>query len=125
MPGYDRTIDPMTGDYVDAAGGAFEETLTLASAVYHQVKGELDHWVGDPSAGSNLFKAKHLGSGRVGQRASEDAALVALKRFVTSGEATDLSATAVGLARGLVVLAVELTDVQSGQVDLTVPLGEG
>ena len=123
MPGLDRTIDPTTGDYVDAVGGAYAESLTIATAVYHQIKGELDRWPGDPNAGSGVYRIKQLGTGKAGQRAAEDATRAALQGFVDRGDASDLAVAAEGQANGRMLIAAELTDVQYGPVVVATALG--
>ena len=125
MAGYDRTIDPVTGDYRDADGGEFEQTLTIAPAVYHQMKAERGRWWGDQDAGSDLYLAKHRGTGRAGQLFAEDAVRSALQVFVDQGVADDLEVLAEGRANGRIVMRTSITDVQHGPVDVTAPIGEG
>lgn len=124
MAGYDRTLDPITGDYVDADGGEFEETLTIATAVYHQVKGEKNRWCGDPNAGSDLYLVKQKGTGPAGARFADNAIRSALQVLVDAGLAADLDVATEGRANGRIVMATSITDVQYGPLELDAPLGE-
>lgn len=124
MAGYDRKIDPVTGDYVDEEGGEYAETLTIATALYHQVRGERNRWWGDPQAGSDLHLVRHQGAGVAGKVFAENAIRTAAQPFIDSGEAADLEVAVDATANGRVVLEASITDVQFGRVELDVPLGE-
>lgn len=124
VPGYDRQLDPLTGDYVDATGGEYAETLTIAPAVYHQVKGER-RWWGDPDHGSDLYLVKQQGTGIAGQRFAENAIRAALQVLADAGLADDVEVVAEGHANGRIVMQTAITDVQHGALELMTPLGEG
>lgn len=123
MPGYDRTLDPITGDYQDNSGGEYAETLTIATAVYHQLKGER-RWWGDDKAGSDLYLAKQKGAGVAGVRFADDAIRAALQPFVDAGLASDIDVQAEGTAGGRIIMATSITDVQHGELEFAAPLGE-
>ncbi len=125
MPGYDRKIDPLTGDYVDAPGGAYAETFTIEPSVYHQMKTERNRWWGDPDAGSDLYLVKQQGTGVAGQRFAENALRAALQPFVDQGLAADIETEVEVTARGRVIAAASLTDIQQGPIEVIAPIGEG
>lgn len=56
MPGRDLKIDPETGDYVSDGAGGYETTTDASTAMYHQIRGNLGQWAGDPKAGSRLHE---------------------------------------------------------------------
>lgn len=56
MPGFDRSIDPATGDYVDDGVGGTEWTRTAAPALFHQIRTPLGSWWADGEAGSRFFE---------------------------------------------------------------------
>lgn len=126
MAGYDRTIDPLTGDYVDATGGEYQETLTIRTAIYHQLRTERLRWWGDPYAGSELYLAKHQGTGIVGARFADNAIRQALQPFVDEGLAADLQVDVTADARGRIIIDSSITDIQNGEIDIAplAPIGE-
>lgn len=126
MAGFDRTIDPLTGDYVDATGGEYVETTTLRTAIYHQMRTERGRWWGDVLAGSDLYLAKYHGTGVAGVRFAENAITEALQPFIDDGLAADLQVDAEGDARGRLVIDASITDIQSGEIDVgaLAPIGE-
>lgn len=126
MAGYDRTIDPLTGDYQDAAGGEYVESLTISTAIYHQLRTERGRWWGDPLAGSDLYLAKYEGAGIVGARFADNAIRQALQPFIDDGLAADLQVTVDSDARGRLIIDSTITDIQSGEIDVgsLAPMGE-
>lgn len=126
MAGYDRKLDPLTGDYVDATGGEYAEVLTIETALYHQLRTELRRWWGDPRAGSDLHLAKHKGASLEGARFSDNAIRQALQPFVDDGLAADLQITVEADERGRLIIDASITDIQHGLIDLAplAPIGE-
>lgn len=124
MPGYDRKIDPLTGDYVDAPGGAYAETLTIQPQLYHQLRTPRGQWWGDPDAGSDLYLIKQLDKGTL--VFAKDATSSALRPFVEAGQARDLRVEATGSELGRLSLEVAITDTTTGEpLDDIVSIGEG
>ncbi len=126
MAGYDRLIDPTTGDYVDADGGEYEETKTIATAVYHQLKTERGRWWGDADAGSDLYLIRQKGLTRSTVVFAEDAIRTALQPFVDNGQATDVQVAASADAFGKLAIEASITDLQGGRIDVSdiAPVGE-
>lgn len=125
MPGLDRQLDPMTGDYVDAGRGEYSETPTIQPAVYHQFMTERGAWCLDADAGSDL----HLVLRRVLNRDTIvfaiDVAKTTLQPFVDAGLARDVRVNAEGSDRGLLTMEVALTDTATGQeIAMVAPVGE-
>lgn len=115
MPGLDRMLDPVTGDYIDAPGGEYEETLTAAPALYHQMKTPLGRWWGDLDAGSLLHLLRQRGADEPTVRFAEDAALQALDRLVVDGLIESPAAAASADRRGRMHLSTSCVDIQTGQ----------
>lgn len=128
MPGRDRRIDALTGDYIKAAGGEYETTTTIEPAVYHQLKTERGRWCGDLSAGSDLYLVRTRGLNRGAVVFAQNAVRLALQPFVEQRLAKDLRVTAEGTETGRLVMETAITDVQGG-VPITftdiAPVGEG
>lgn len=51
MPGLDRELDPVAGDYVPNGKGGTKTTRSAATAVVHQFRLSHNTWPGDPDAG--------------------------------------------------------------------------
>ncbi len=126
MAGYDRKLDPSTGDYIDATGGEYAETLTIETAIYHQLRTERGRWHGDPLAGSDLHLAKYQGSGVVGAKFAENAIRQALQPFIDDGLAADPLVEVEADARGRLIIESSITDIQHGPLDVgeLAPIGE-
>jgi phage gp46-like protein len=124
LPGLDRQIDPSTRDYVDAAGGEYAETLTMGTAIYHQMLTPLDGWCGDPTAGSALHLVKQKGSGAAGQIFAKGAVAAALKRFEDEGLLEDVEVTAKASANGRITMTTSAIDVGQGSLTVVAPAGE-
>lgn len=125
MAGLDRTIDPLTGDYVDAEGGEYEETRTIAPAVYHQLKTPRNGWWGDPERGSDLHLVRRRNLNRDTVLFAENAIRTALQPFIEQRLARDLVVKSETDARGRLTMESEITDIQGVQIDLTDIVGVG
>ena len=125
MPGYDRKIDNVTGDYVDAPGREFAETRTIQPQVYHQLKTPRGLWWGDWTAGCDLYLVKQRGLNQDTVVFAKDAIKVAMQPFVEVGQARDLVIDAVADALGRLSPEVSFTDTTTGEAleDIT-PIGE-
>lgn len=119
MPGADRVIDPITKDYVDNGAGSWKTTTTIATAVYHQLQGELNAWAGDSEAGSRFYQIKRApNNDRIRQMAT-DFVRTALQVFIAKGLAADLKVETVRLGTNQAVTRSFIRDVQSGaNIDL-------
>lgn len=124
MPGLDRVLSPLTGDYVSAPGGEFAETLTISTALFHQMKTERNRWSLDPAAGSDLHLAKHYGAGVGGKVFTENAIREAAKPLVDEGLAADVEVEIAADARGRIVAVASITDVQHGPLEVAAPIGD-
>lgn len=122
MPGLDRMLDPVTGDYIDAAGGEYEETVTAAPAMVHQLKGQKRRWWGDKDAGCDLYIVATKGMDGVNLARAENAALSGLQRLVEDGLIREPRAKAGTSSEQASRMELETTaiDVQTG-IPLTVP----
>lgn len=119
MPGRDRKIDPVTRDYVKNGRGGYETTTTIATKVYHQLKGKRGTWWGDPDAGSDCHLIPQKGAGVGGIVFAKNAIRTALQRFVDQGLARDIEVEATSTASGRIVPRSSITDIQAGKIDTT------
>ncbi|MFA9271081.1 MAG: phage GP46 family protein [Baekduiaceae bacterium] len=126
MPGLDRKIDPITHDYVSDGAGGYEKTSTAQTALQHQLQDELGNWVGDPDAGSNLFKFARGGNSERRAAGLRDGVRAAVKPLVDAGMVADVQVGTTRDQTGRLALQSSLRDVQSGaQVSLVPMLSVG
>jgi phage gp46-like protein len=118
--GRDRVIDPATGDYRKDGRGGYETTRSIATAVYHQLHGELDQWVGDADAGCGAFRLRRLDSSASMHRFKTEYEQC-LQVFVDDGRAADLVVEIDRLSTGKWAVAPSLRDVQYGEITVPIP----
>jgi phage gp46-like protein len=116
MPGLDRVLDPITKDYVSDGAGSTSKTTSLMTQLHHQFYGRLDGWVGDPSAGSLLYKLERGRNSRAEADRAADYVRQAVQRFIDSGLASDLDVGVQRDGRGRWALYSSLRDLQSGAI---------
>ena len=119
MAGRDRKLDATTGDYVKDGNGGYETTITISTAVYHQLKLARGSWWGDPDRGCDLHLVTQMGITQGTVVFAKNAVKTALQRFVDEGLAKDLEVNAVGDANGRLGLQSLITDIQAGQLDVS------
>lgn len=125
MAGYDRRINPITKDYVDNGRGGFETTRTLETAVYHQLQGHLNKWVGDPAAGCAAFGVVRKGARSVLHQL-QDVYTAALLPFVKSGRGADLVVAIDRTQTGALAIRSSMRDIQGRgtlNIDPLLPFG--
>lgn len=119
MAGSDRILDPATGDYVSDGKGGYLKVTDIRTAVWHQIAGNRSQWVGDPDAGSDLWKFQRVGNSLATAIAAKDAMVQCLKPFVDDGRAAQL---AVGVDRdintGRLTIVTSLHDVSAGVIPI-------
>jgi len=119
MSGLDRKLDPSTGDYVADDAGGWETTRSAQNAIYHQIKGELDRWVGDPQAGSRFYTLARAKSSVRTPQVVVDIARQALARLVAVGRIT-APEIETERDRDRILQRIVTTDLETGeQLDLT------
>lgn len=118
MAGRDRILDPKTGDYVSDGKGGWQETTDLRTAAWHQLADEKGHWVGDPDAGSDLWKFQRVGASVENENAIKDSVTQALKLFTDAGRAADLVVTTTRDPLGRIEADASLRDVQHGTINI-------
>jgi phage gp46-like protein len=114
MPGWDRTIDPVTGDYIDDGAGGTETTMTAQTAIHHQLQGELGSWAGDDLAGSRFHTLARAKNSLRTPQVLEDMARECLRPLVAEGL---ISEPEIVVERDVNRIAIETTcrDLQSGE----------
>jgi len=121
MAGYDRTIDPLTKDYVSDGAGGYVKTRGLATACYHQLQTDQDRWVGDPDAGNESWKVPRKRTDANVQRIAE-AFRSCLQVFVKDGRGAGLIVQIGEDETGRAVISTRMQDLQAGKgtpLDLT------
>jgi phage gp46-like protein len=125
MPGFDRKIDPISGDYVDAPGGEYAETASIQPQIYHQLNTQRARWWGDFEAGCDLYLVKQRGLSQGTVVFAKDTTKTALQGFVEAGQARDLSVEAVGSELGRLSVEIAITDTSTGErLEDIAPIGE-
>jgi phage gp46-like protein len=125
MPGLDRKLDPLTGDYLSDTVGGYVETESIQPALYHQLKTERGRWWGDADAGCDLYLVRASNLDQTAVVFAKDAIRTALQPFVEAGQARDLVVEAVGGALGRLTVAISLVDTATGEALHDVaPIGE-
>jgi hypothetical protein len=125
MPGLDRRIDPITGDYVHDGDGATETTRSALPQVYHQLRLGKRTWFGDPDAGIDRARYERRANSRRTELAYDDALKEALAPLVAEGSISRPQTRHQRESGGRLVHEATATDLQTGdQLDLTrlVPL---
>lgn len=125
MAGLDRKIDPLTGDYVDADGGEYEETRTIAPGLYHQMRTPLNGWWGDGNRGTNLHLVRRRGLNRDTVLLAENEIRRGAQPFIDQGLARDLVVESEPDARGRLTMEAEITDVGGTRIALSDIAGIG
>lgn len=115
MAGYDRQLDPLTGDYVDEEGGEYAETLGSETAVQHALKGERDRWWGDPNRGSRLYLIRTKNLDQPTAAWAENEVLAALQPLVDEKLIDAPQVRSETDARGRMVLETAMTDLATGE----------
>lgn len=118
MPGRDRKIDN-TGDYISDGKGSYVMTTTLETAIWHQIQGELDHWVGDPTAGSDFFRLARAGNSQKTSMRATDMVKRAMKPFLDLGLAAQLEVVTSRDVAGRFGISSSIHDLQHGTLDIT------
>lgn len=119
MAGKDRRIDPVTRDYIADDAGGWEYTRTAATAIYHQVQGELDRWAGDPERGSRFYTLARAKSSLRTPQVVVDIARQALEPLVAEGRITEPEVE-IERDRDRIRMQVVVTDLSTGEeLDLT------
>ena len=118
MPGKDRILDSATGDYVSDGKGSWKKTDDLRTAVFHQIAGEREHWVGDVDAGSELWRFQRTGNSTATAVAAKDAMVQCLKPFVDRGLASNLAVTVDRDPVGRLTLLTSIHDVSHGPINI-------
>lgn len=115
MAGYDRQLDPLTGDYVDEEGGEYAETLGSETAVQHALKGERDRWWGDPNRGSRLYLIRTKNLDQPTAAWAENEVLAALQPLVDEKLIDAPQVRSETDARGRMVMETAMTDLATGE----------
>jgi len=114
MAGTDRRIDPETGDYIADGSGGYETTRSAETSVYHQIKGNLGQWAGDPAAGARFFELERASSTLLTPLVVRDMTEEALSPLVAAGLVAEPE---IVTERSIDRVAQEstITDLQSGE----------
>lgn len=115
MPGYDRKLDPLTGDYMDAPGGEYAETLGAETAVQHALRGERDRWWGDPNRGSRLYQIRTRNLNQPTVAWTENEVLAALQPLIDEGLIADPQFRSEADARGRMRMETTMNDLATGE----------
>lgn len=122
--GLDRRIDPATGDYIDDGAGGDEDTDSVETAAYHQIKTERGEWWADPDKGSDLHLVPRLSVTQALELlpATLESALQAL---VDAGLARSqrVEVAAHPTVPNRIIGITEIVDIQRGPVDLATVAG--
>lgn len=119
MAGLDRSIDPLTRDYVEDGAGGWETTRDASTAIWHQVQGRLGGWAGDPQAGSRFHTLARAKSSSRTPAVVADIARGALRPLVAAGLISEPDII-VERDRSRIASETTVTDLQTGeQLDLT------
>jgi phage gp46-like protein len=113
MRGSDRRIDPVTRDYIDDGAGGYLETLSLETAVVHQVLDEYGADPGDELAGSTIHLLPKRSNGVPTRAEARNAAAVALQPLITAGLARNARVIVEQDGTRLLV-ETQITDVNAG-----------
>lgn len=120
MPGRDRVIDPLTGDYVSDGRGGYKTTNNLSTAIWHQLQGKKGKWVGDPDKGSLIFTLEREPNSQGAALLAGDFTRAALQIFVDAGQARDLQVvTQRDAQKNRISLASSIVDTSHGEIDIT------
>lgn len=121
MPGYDRKLDPVTGDYIDDGAGGWEYVDTIETEVIHAVKDRRNQWDGDPSAGSDIHTLETANLGERDRLLAKRIMEVALQPFVDDGRARNLRVSVeINDEFNRFEVSASMTDVQNGGADLSI-----
>lgn len=118
MPGWDHVIDPITQDFVETEAGELETTRGARTALYCQLVGHHNRWVGDPAAGSRLHTLERklsLATVRVARDMVEEA----VKPLEDAGMLVGYKLTTDRDPRGKLVLFGSAVDAEGGEFDIT------
>ena len=120
MSGLDRRIDPVTKDWIDDGAGGFEETDTVETAAYLQIRIHRDEYWADAGAGSDIHLVPEM-SITAALEFAPNTLRAALQALIDDGLATDMVVeVAVDPAHPHRIVGVtEITDAQRGGVDLS------
>lgn len=120
MGGFDLRLDK-DGDYIDDGEGFFESDETAATAVRHQVLGELGSWVGDLQAGriQRGIKGRNLTDAEA--ELERDSLIRGLEVLQIAGLIDTIEVTLERVGVNRLNVAVRTRDTQSGG---TINVGE-
>lgn len=120
MPGRDRKLDPLTGDYIPDGAGGWEMVDTIESEVMHRLRDRYDSFAGDPSHGSKLHLVTQGNLSNVDRLRAKGYAELALQPIVDGGRGANLKVEAkINSADKRIEIETSITDIQSAPVDVS------
>lgn len=102
----DRKIDPVTGDYVDAAGGKFEEVDVLENQIAVSFLTDLGSWEGDPNLGHRLGELERTTDMDLNRRRLAEYGKAALAWLVEDGSLDSVDVDVESISAGRVAFQV-------------------
>lgn len=127
MAGFDRKIDPLTGDYIADGEGGYEESDTAETAAYHQITTERGSYFPQPDLGSDAYLLPTKNASSITALFAAESLRAALQKLADEGFIKDIEVevTVTGSLPRRLVGGASFTDAQRGTVDLSEAVGFG
>lgn len=93
MSGDDRKLDPVTGDFRSAAGGAFERCDVIENQIAFSYKIPVGSWEGDPELGHRFAELDRAVNNIENQNRARDLAKLAVQWLIDLGSIESVEVT--------------------------------